>query len=856
MNTSASRRFIIAAFLLTAGPASAGGASVTPADTTIGVTTDYTYSFTTPVQLDAGGTFPDEIVLQTGAGGPDFSGVTFNSISGGSLTATLPTRSTTSFNVRIASGSAPAGSTITVSVSNAVNPGTVGAGPDYTIRTVDFAVLPPTIDEQTVPGTVYTSSNLPVVVNPIADRTGPAGLFEGDGAAVIVADLDTVFEDADMDPLSFSVDGNSAPGVATASIDASDALTITPLDSGTTTITIRATSVDGTTTDTFDLQVIGELDNASVVPTNNDAGATTAYSFQFDAVSPLGVDNRILVITGPGGPDWSGANLSSLSGGTLNGTIFSQGTDAFGIDLTGGALADGGTLQFTLSGVVNPGSAGTGPDYLIRVTDFLAVNDIDRVTVPGSLYGAVNIPTVVNPIGNQNLAEIDGVQQIVADLNTVFDEADGDVLSFTIDPGNDAAVATATIDGNALNVTPVGPGTTTISVRASDPDGSAVDAFDVTVLGLMDNAAWAPQDLDSNAVGSWDFDFTTSTALDSNFAIVIENLGAGPDYSGATLGSLTGGSLTAAINGASGSAISIEFSGGTAIVGQAVSIRIDGVTNPASPGADGGYRARLFRLIPSGDVERAELPPTVFTDGGLPVVAAPIADQQLFEADGPALIRDLDGVFQDGNGQTLSYSILPGNDPSVATGVIDGSELTVTPVGPGTTTFSIEASDLPAGGTGTATDSFEVRVIGALANAMVLPATVEVDELTDYTILFDGRSELNVGDRIEFRVLGPAPDLGAASLDLFFGGSGTAVVAGQAADRVELEIDGGAVAAGAPVTILLTGVRNPGVDGPGDAYRIDTRSPTGDLLDRAEVDATVYIDSDLLFRNGFEPSIR
>ena len=401
-------------------------------------------------------------------------------------------------------------------------------------------------------------------------------------------------------------------------------------------------------------------------------------------------------------------------------------------------------------------------------------------------------------------------------------------------------------------MTPVGPGTTTISVRAADTDGSVVDSFEVSVLGIMDDASWEPGDTDTDATGFWDFLFTTSTPLGPGLFVIVENLGSGPDYTGATLGSISGGTLTAAVQASSDNSITIELTGGAALVGQAVAIRVDDVTNPSTPGADGGYRARLFRLMPTGYVEQADLPPTVFSDGGLPFVAAPIPDQQIFEADGPIGVADLDAVFEDGNGQALTFSILAGNDPTVATGSIVGSQLTLTPTGPGITSFQIEASDLPAGGTGTAVDSFEVDVIGALTNASVTPDDDRVDVVTDYTVAFDARSPLASGDRIDFQVLGAAPDLGTAALASLTGGSLSAFVTEQSADRVVIEVDGGSAAGGVPVTIRLSGVMNPSTDGLGGEYRIDTRTASSTLLDRADLAPTDFVDPDVLFRDDFE----
>jgi len=49
---------------------------------------------------------------------------------------------------------------------------------------------------------------------------------------------------------------------------------------------------------------------------------------------------------------------------------------------------------------------------------------------------------------------------------------------------------------------------------------------------------------------------------------------------------------------------------------------------------------------------------------------------------------------------------------------------------------------------------------------------------------------------------------------------------------------------------------NPSTDGTGSEYRIDTRSSSSTLLDRADLAPTDFVDPDLLFRDDFELPVR
>ncbi len=435
--------------------------TITPADFNINATTSYTISFLSEEGVAEGGFVG--VATTNAATGPDFSGIPTGPItistSNGDVFASINTAPGTNVQFDLLAGnSIPPNTTLTFTYTNIVNPAVPGSGPDYSLITFDFVNF---VTQATAPGTIYTNPmpDGPVVIAPIADLTASgSALVEADGPQQIVANLNTVFEDGNGNPMTFSIDAGNDANIATASIN-NNALTINPIGSGTTTFGITATSVNGSATDTFDVRVIGEIDNAMIIPQDLDAGATgVTYNLSFTPAGPITSGNTIwLQSSAAGGPDYTNATVS-ISGGSLTGVLFAPG--AVGtviIQITGGTATSSDTVNITINNVENPGSGGQGPDYNLLYRDF-GTNDIDKTTIAGSIYNAVGVPTVTSPIANQNLSESNGSSIIVDDLNTVFTDGNGDILSFTVEPGNDANIATASINGNELTVTPTGPG--------------------------------------------------------------------------------------------------------------------------------------------------------------------------------------------------------------------------------------------------------------------------------------------------------------------------------------------------------------------------------------------------------------
>lgn len=103
--------------------------SITPADTIVGRTTQYTFAFTTDSAVSAG----DFFILSNGVSGPNHSNSTLVSLSGG-LNGTKSSGSATSTVIQINSGNVAANTPLTLVLGNLVNPANAGVGPQYLIE--------------------------------------------------------------------------------------------------------------------------------------------------------------------------------------------------------------------------------------------------------------------------------------------------------------------------------------------------------------------------------------------------------------------------------------------------------------------------------------------------------------------------------------------------------------------------------------------------------------------------------------------------------------------------------------------------------------------------------------------------
>ena len=133
----------------------------------------------------------------------------------------------------------------------------------------------------------------------------------------------------------------------------------------------------------------------------------------------------------------------------------------------------GAALDIEASGVDRDSGAGI----------VMAPGAVDAVDV--AVVDRNQAPTVEDTLDDRTFAL--GAAAVSIDLSSVFSDPDNNTLSYSaLSSNTDRAALSRT--GSMLTLTPGAPGTATVTVRATDPDGlSAVDSFSVSVtLGTRD----------------------------------------------------------------------------------------------------------------------------------------------------------------------------------------------------------------------------------------------------------------------------------------------------------------------------------------------------------------------------------
>ena len=275
---------------------------------------------------------------------------------------------------------------------------------------------------------------------------------------------------------------------------------------------------------------------------------------------------------------------------------------------------------------------------------------------------------------------------VVGDRATVsacFEDPNGDVLSFYA-ASSDVGIATVSVSGSTLTVTAVSPGTSVITVTATDVTQLSGDQqFRVLV---PNRAPVAIGEIAAREVPSGE---SASVDVSAHFME--------PD----------GQPLTYAM------AISDESVLGIAATGAVVTLEAlakGSATVTATATDPGGLSAVQSFLVTVPNR----------TPGAVGTIAP-----QTIEVDAAATI-DMTGYFTDPDGDDLAY-LAASSDPSVTEVSISGGELTVTAVAKGEATVTVTATDTEEL---TATQEFVVTVPNRapLAVGSIEERTIEVDE--------------------------------------------------------------------------------------------------------------------------------
>ena len=269
---------------------------------------------------------------------------------------------------------------------------------------------------------------------------------------------------------------------------------------------------------------------------------------------------------------------------------------------------------------------------------------------------AVNANRAPEPVG-----EIDALVLAVGDppasvdVADAFSDPDGDSLTFSA-VSSDTTVATASVDGSTVAVSPVGQGTATIAVTATDPGGlSAQQSFAATVQ--RGNRAPEP-------VG--EIDALVLAVGDPPASVDVADAFSDPD----------GDSLTF-------SAVSSDTTVATASV--------DGSTVAVSPVGQGTATIAVTATDPGGLSAQQSFAATVQRENRAPEAVGELPSVTL-AAGGDSAWVEVGAAFSDPDGDSLVFSVVSA-DTAVAAVAVLGDSAVVRALTKGETSVTVTATD-------------------------------------------------------------------------------------------------------------------------------------------------------------------
>ena len=500
---------------------------------------------------------------------------------------------------------------------------------------------------QTISVTVAVPNRAPVAIGTISVRTMTVGY------ASAQVDVSGNFQDADGDTLTYAVTSNNT-SVATVSVSGSQ-LTITPVGTGSTTITVTAS--DGTATATQTLSVIVEEPNRAPIAIGTIASRTLRVR---DTSEQVDVSS----------------NFQDADGDTLTYAATSNNTSVATVSVSGSQLT------ITPVGTGSTTITVTASDGKLRATRTISVTVAD----------ANRAPVTVGIISARTLTV--GASPLVIDVSNNFQDPEGNSLSYTVS-SNNTRVATASVSGSQITITPVAAGSVTITVTASDGELTATQTIAVAVTtGLVANRA----PITVGAISA-----QTLTFGDSPIQIGVSGNFQDPDNDRLTF-TVSSNALGVATVSVSGSQVTIT---------------------PVAAGS-----ATITVIASDGELTATQtIAVTVATElvsNRVPITVGVISAQTL-TVGGSSIQIDVSNNFQDPDNDTLRYTV-SSTALGVATVSVSGSQVTITPVGAGSATITVTASDGAL--SGTQTISVTVTAAPVANKAPITVGTISARTLT------------------------------------------------------------------------------------------------------------------------------
>ena len=408
------------------------------------------------------------------------------------------------------------------------------------------------------------------------------------------------------------------------------------------------------------------------------------------------------------------------------------------------------------------------------------------------------------PIADQEIVR----QQIVeVDLSTVFDDADGDDLTFTTDVAN-PRIASAYVRGNDLVVEGLAIGSTVVTVTVVDNQGGRITSFfTVTVQNRSPEVVTSIPDQSSYRTGQLTFDlaprFTDADNDDLTFSAQVEDptiasasiRGDELSIVGRSIGSTVvtvtasdnvGGSITTFFTFTIENRLPVvtmqiadQLSHREGQLTFDLSQHFEDADNDALTFTAQTTSSRIADVSIQGntlEIEGLRLGSTDITVtaddnfGGVvsmsfnltilnrdPETTMMIADQTMFRA--APMSFDLGTTFSDPDGDILLFQVTV-EDPTIVDASISGSTLTVVGIGVGASNVTVQAIDSPDGTPASSTFRVTVEnqaptVVAEIADHTVVRRdTVSVDLTTVFEDLDD--------DPLQFQAMSANPSVASA----------------------------------------------------------------------------------------------
>ncbi|URJ62398.3 S-layer homology domain-containing protein [Paenibacillus polymyxa] len=312
--------------------------------------------------------------------------------------------------------------------------------------------------------------------------------------------------------------------------------------------------------------------------------------------------------------------------------------------------------------------------------------------------------TSTNPVTNHAPGVTSGITDIT--LNTAdelkeinlansFADADGDTLTYTA-KSSATNVATVSVNGSQLTLTPVNTGTATIMVTANDGKSGTVDTqFNVTITPVVPEAVNHAPTVETSISN------VTTGAADGVKTVSLVSVFADEDSDALTYTAISTdtGVAAVAVNGSDLKITPVNAGTATIMV----------TANDGKGGTvDTQFNVTITPVVP----EAVNHAPTVETS---------ISNVTTGAADGVKTVS-FAGVFADEDSDVLTYTATS-TDTGVATVAVNGSDLKITPVNAGTVTITVTADD---GKGGTVDTNFTLTVTPppAANHAPVVQSTI------------------------------------------------------------------------------------------------------------------------------------